>query len=110
MPAKKNAFVTLPVIYAIRRKEMWMPKQAQITQVVQRAKPPPIKQLVAHIAEAIERLLPHHDAQSDPTASALSAFKERILLRHPDSRFLLHVLKFLDGDHAIFAKDFAYYR
>ena len=53
LPAKKSSFVTIAVIYAIRRKELWAPRQSEITQVVQRAKPPPINKLVEYIAEHV---------------------------------------------------------
>ena len=53
MPKPKSAFLTLPLIYRVRRKEVWFPRKEDIREIALCARPPPVKQLVAFIKEVV---------------------------------------------------------
>ena len=114
MPAKKSAFVTLKAIYQIRRREMWIPRREDIKEAALCARPPPIKQLVAFIRDAVEDRVVNTNYVTHPQEEAKHAAKltlcEAMEKQAPDQRWLVQALKVLVKDHAIFKKSYAYYR
>ena len=72
MPAKKSSFVTLKLIYQIRRHELWIPRSNEITGAALCARPPPCNQLIQFIRKSVEKKIQsfNHTILQDAEAKA----------------------------------------
>ena len=69
MPTVKSPFVTLKNIERIRKKELWVPKKADVPEAVLCPRPPPKKDILASIhAELSRQQLALADQPESPAA------------------------------------------